>query len=107
MKKRKQEDNGLKKWITAKLAAILGSVVVALAFGGWATANFIHEELASKDAVVVAQVKADHALDLHLQSLMDQKARLQAKQRKSSEDVRQIDYLQREIDRLRQIRSGK
>lgn len=103
--KRKEVENvdQIKFWIWG----ILGTLVAGLAFGGWKAANFVHEELASKNEVIVAQAQAQTALDLQMEDLMERIARLEAKKNKTEEDRRQITFLRGQLERVRKMRSIK
>ena len=103
----KRKHNGVHSWITAKLGAILGAVVLALALGGWQAANFVHTALASKDEIIVVQAQATTALDNQMEDLISKIARLEAKQRKTADDRDQIKYLRDQLERIRRIRAIK
>ena len=88
--------------IVQRTGAIAGLVIV-LTGAGWTAAN----TFATTDQVRLAETKADYALDMLIQSLREQLARLKAKPNKDLDDFGQISYLRAEIERLRKVRSGR
>lgn len=89
------------------LWSILGVVVTSLAFGGWAARDYVDNNLASKEQVVVAGTKVDFVLDQQMAALIAQIAYLERKQRKTQDEVNQLNYLRGQLDIMRKVRSGK
>lgn len=89
------------------LWSILGSVIMALAFGGWAARDFVDTKLASKDQVVVVGLKADFVIDQQMAAVIGQIAYLERKPRKTQDEINQLNYLRQQLDIMRKVRSGK
>lgn len=85
-----------------KTSAMVGLVLLVAGAGWTASKTF-----ATTDQVRLAETKADYALDMLIQSLRDQLARLKAKPNKDLDDYGQISYLRAEIERLRKVRRGQ
>lgn len=92
---------------TVLLYSILGTLVTGLAFGGWKARDWIENELASKVEVIVAGTKADYSLDIHMQRVIAEISRLEAKRKLTQEERDQVKFLRDDLERLRKIRSGK
>lgn len=105
MTRRKANDeasSNAKTWIWA----ILGAVVFSLAGGGWAVRDYVGNELASRDELVVVAAKADVALDQQMEDIIARIAILEKKPRQSQYDRDQIKYLRDQLERYRKIRAG-
>lgn len=89
------------------LWTILGTVITALAFGGWAARDYVDNELASKGEVVVVGLKADFVLDQQMAALIAQIAYLERKGKKTQDESAQLQYLRQQLDIMRKVRSGK
>jgi len=82
-------------WVAAGVAAFLTSFF------------WINETFATKEAVVIAQIKADILLDKQMEGLLRQINELERKAKKSADDRQHLDYLRKELDHMRRIRTGK
>ena len=89
------------------LWGIFGTVVTTLALGGWAARDYVDNNLASKDEVVVAGVKADFVIDQQMAALIAQISYLERKQRKTQDEINQLNYLRQQLETMRRVRSGK
>ena len=87
--------------------SILGVVVTSLAFGGWAARDYVDNNLASKESVVITGLKADFVLDQQMAALIAQIAYLERKPRKTQDEISQLNYLRGQLDIMRKVRSGK
>lgn len=83
--------------------SILGTIISALAFGGWAVRDYV-AQLATRDEVIVAGTKADVALDKHMEILLAQIIRLEQKPNKTQEERDQLNYLRDQLEKMREIR---
>jgi len=84
-------------------ASAVTGMIILVGGGGWT----VSRTFATTDQVRLAETKADYALDMLIQSLLDQLARLKAKPNKDLDDFGQISYLRAEIERLRKVRRGQ
>lgn len=94
---------------TLKKSAIVFTAISTISGGGWWAATTLATTSdidAASDRISVAENKANYAIDMHIQSLHAQLARLQAKKTKTRDDYEQIRYLRDEIKRLRAVRAG-
>jgi septal ring factor EnvC (AmiA/AmiB activator) len=107
MTKHKAKSNGATAHARAWIFSILGVLVTSLAFGGWKASQFIENELASKNELIVVQVQAQTALDQQMEGLIAQIDRLDRKLNKSADERDQLKYLRDQLERLRKIRSAK
>ena len=89
------------------LWGLVGTVVMGTAGGGWYANEYIHDNLASKEAVVVAGAKADFAIEKQMEATISQINHIEGKKKKTSEDLNQLDYLRKQLEIMRQIRRGK
>ena len=89
------------------LWSLVGTVVLGTAGGGWYANEYIHNNLASKEAVVVAGAKADFAIEKQMEATISQINHIEGKKKKTSEDLNQLDYLRKQLEIMRQIRRGK
>ena len=89
------------------LWSILGTVITTLAFGGWTVKDYVDTELASKGEVQVAGLKADFVLDQQMAALIAQIAYLERKGKKTQDEINQLNYLRRQLEIMRKVRSGK
>lgn len=85
----------------ATLSTVVGLVTTLGGGGYWAATT-----LADKESVQLVAVKADYAIDKHIEYLLAQIARLEAKP-KTADDREQLRYLRDELERLRKIRRGE
>lgn len=81
--------------------------VMGLSGGGWYANDYIHNKLASKDAVLVAGAKADFVIDRQMESVISQINHIESKRKKTREDFSQLEYLRKQLEIMRQIRRGK
>lgn len=87
------------------------SIVVSLAVtaggGGWWMSN----HFASAQDVQVTSIKADYALDKHMEYVIAQIALFEAKIKRgqplSDTERDQLNFLRQELERMRAIRQGK
>lgn len=86
--------------------SILGTIISALAFGGWAVRDYV-SQLATQDQVFIAGTKADVALDKHMEILLAQIHNLESKPNKTQDERDQLKYLRDQLDKLREIRRRK
>lgn len=86
---------------------IVGTLVTALAFGGWYVSQYVENELTHTGDFVVVQAQAQTALDQQMEIIIAQIARLETKTPKTQDDRDQIKYLRDQLDRLRKIRAIK
>ena len=107
MTKLRAKESGASAHARAWTFSILGVLVTGLAFGGWRASQFIENELASQNDLIVVAVKADFALDQQMESLIAQIDRLDRKPNKTVDERDQLKYLRDQLERLRRIRSGK
>ena len=57
--------------------------------------------------MIVAESKANVALDRQMEAVIAQIARLEAKQNKTADDRDQLRYLREQLKNLRKIRAGR
>ena len=85
--------------------------VILILFGavgaGWGAQTYLSGTYATRGELQLAGGKVDILFDARLEQLIEQRARLQAKKVKTPEDLRQIDYLNKQIDHARNVQSGK
>jgi len=82
-------------WVTAGVAAFLGGFF------------WLNDTFATKEAVVVAQTKADILLDKQMEGMLRQINELERKAKKTPDDRHHLDYLRKELEHMRKVRSGK
>ena len=82
-------------WVAAGIAAFLTSFF------------WMNDTFAKKEAVVIAQIKADILLDKQMEGLLRQINELERKAKKSADDRQHLDYLRKELEHMRRIRTGK
>ena len=86
-------------------------VVILILFGaagaGWGAQTYLQGTYATRGDLQLAGGKVDILFDARLEQLIEQRARLQTKKIKTPEDLRQIDYLNKQIDHARNVQSGK
>lgn len=75
--------------------------VVGMAVG---SVVYIHKTFATVGEFQVAATQAQYSIDLHIQGIMAQIARLEAKSNKSADERAQLEYLRGELVRLRELR---
>ena len=83
------------KWVGVALTLVgmvAGSVV------------YIHKTFATVGEMQVAATQAQYSIDLHIQGIMAQIARLEAKPNRTTDDQAQLKYLRDELARLRELR---
>ena len=93
------------KWLCA-----VASAVAVVAGSAWGAAQYInneHAKLATRDSIEVASAQLDFLYDKQIESLVAQITRLNLKRNKSTEELRHLDYLRQELDRLKQMRAAK
>ena len=90
----------------AKLAAVGLAALGTVAGTVWGASTFV-QTLATRDELVVVQAQVQTTLDLQMESIIAQIARLEAKQPKTQDDRDQINYLRGQLDRLRKMRAIK
>lgn len=94
--------------MTEKLVSgLLATLVTGLAFGGWHLHSYVTEELASKDEVQVAGAKADYVLDRQIEATVKQIAFLEQKTVLTPAELKQLEYLRKQLEIMREVRRGK
>jgi len=87
---------------------ITGLIVVGSILGsGWGAHEYLQGRYATREAVELAGGKVDILLDARLELLIEQRAKLAEKKNKSSEDLRHLEYLNKQIDYLRAVQRGQ
>jgi len=84
------------------VAGLLGSAV-AVGYGG----HVILEEKADRQDVVVAGAKVDFIYDKMIESKYEKIITLDKKVNKSPDELEQLRYLRKEVDRLREVKEKK
>ena len=87
--------------------SLVGTVVIGMAGGGWYARDYIDTRLASKEEVQLAGNKADFVLDQQMAALIGQIGNLERKASKTASERQQLDYLRKQLDHMRKVRSGK
>ena len=91
-------------WKDIRVPVAYSVAVVVGVLGGY---TWLHSTFASKGDVVVAGAKADYALDVQMRGIIAEIQRIEAKKVKDAYDISQLNFLRGELERLRQLRSGK
>ena len=78
----------------------MGTIVTTLGGAGW----YARDTIATKEDVVVAASKANTALDLQMESLIQKIAKLDSKVGKTQEELEQLRYWRQQLERLRKMR---
>ena len=87
---------------------VAGVVALAgVAGGGWQANEYLHSTFASHEAVLVAGAKADYLMDQRMESIVAEIAWLERKKNKTTEELKQLDYLRDKLDRIRKVQKGK
>ena len=87
---------------------VAGAVALAgVAGGGWQANEYLHSTFASHEAVLVAGAKADYLMDQRMESIVAEIAWLERKKNKTTEELKQLDYLRDKLDRIRKVQKGK
>lgn len=98
-------------WKNLRVPVAYGIALFIGAIGGygWLITTFATRAVVAeiRQTVIVAQTQAQTALDIQMEDIMARIARLEAKPNKNSEDVRQINFLRAELERVRRMRSIK
>ena len=88
-------------------AAGAALVLAGIVGGGWEAHQYVQDNLATKDEVIIAGAKADLLLDARLEALIKQRDDIIRKPKKDARDVRDLDYLEKQIDYLRKVQKGQ
>lgn len=85
---------------------VIGSILTAasLAGGGWGAHVYLAENYAPVEKVQIAGAKADYVLDMQLENLVRQAAYLEQKQKKTQEELNQLNYIRKQIEDARKVR---
>ena len=83
------------------------ALVSTLAGGGWGAHEYVTNNLASKEAVEVVENKADYVLDQQMAALIAQIAYLEQKKNKTADEINQLNYLRKQLDSMRKVRSAR
>ena len=92
--------------MTSILTGIVGTLVMALALGGWAAREYV-SGFATTDDVRLAWAKADYVLDRQIETLVAQIAHLERKGNLTASERQQLDYLRQQLISLRKVRGGQ
>ena len=82
---------------------ILGGAVGA----GWGAQVYLQGTYATRESVQIAGGKADILMDARIEALIKQRDDVQRKPKKAAEDLRDLDYLEKQIDYLRKVQRGQ
>lgn len=88
-------------WKEIRVPAAYAVAVIIGVLSGYA---WLHNTFASRDAMIVVQVKADVALEKHMDRLLKEINQLEAKRNKTADDRQHLQYLREELQRLRSIK---
>jgi len=83
-----------------KMISAVVTFLITIGSAGW----WAKSTLATKDEVIVADSKGSTALDLQMENLIKQIARLESKPNKTPDELAQLRYWREQLARLRQIR---
>jgi hypothetical protein len=97
----------LKQFSTGLLVAILGTLVTGLAFGGWHIRDYLSNNVAMKEEVLVAAGKADFVLDRQMESTINEIAHLERKRNPTPSELERLRYLREQLQQMRRVRAGK
>lgn len=88
---------------------VVGSIITAvtLAGSGWGAHEYLSNTYAPVGMVQVSGAKADYVLDIQLENLVRQAAFLESKSNKTPDEINQLNYLRKQIEDARRVRSGK
>ena len=87
--------------------SLVGTLVLGTVGGGWYARDYIDTRLASKEEVQLAGNKADFVLDQQMAALIGQIGYLERKATKTAGERQQLDYLRKQLEHMRNVRSGK
>lgn len=88
-------------WGDLRIPAAWAAAVIIGSLGGYA---YLHNTFASRGDMIVVQVKADVALEKHMDRLLKEINFLEGKQKKTADDRQHLQYLREELQRLRNIK---
>jgi len=97
----------LKQFSTGLLVAILGTLVTGLAFGGWHIRDYLSNNVAMKEEVLVAAGKADFVLERQMEATINEIAFLERKGNLTNAELARLAYLRQQLDQMRKVRAGK
>jgi len=89
------------------LLGLLGVLVTGLAFGGWGASEYLNAKYAARDAVLVAEAKADFVLDRQMEAIINEIGHLERKKAHTPSELERMRYLRDQLKTMRDVRRGK
>ena len=83
------------------------AIICAIVAVGWIAHEYMTVSYASKEEVQLAGGKADLLLDARMEALIRQRDDIKRKPKKSVDDLRDLDYLEKQLDYLRKVQRGQ
>ena len=97
----------LKQFSTGLMVAILGTLVTGLAFGGWHLREYLANNVAMKEEVLVASNKADYLLERREEAIVREMAELERVKQRTPTQNSHLENLRRQLEEARKVRRGK
>lgn len=89
------------------IMGLLGVLVTGLALGGWGASEYLNSRFAAREAVLVAEAKADFVIDRQMEATINEIAFLERKRNPTNVELERLRYLRAQLDQMRKVRAGK
>ena len=82
-------------------------LVTGLAFGGWGASEYLNSRFAAREAVLVAEAKADFVIDRQMEAIINEIGYLERKKNPTPSEFERMRYLRDQLQQMRKVRAGK